>query len=49
MSYYPELDNHFRSKVKVVPDLSNSATKKELKHSIGVDTFDLAAKRILLP
>ena len=30
MSYYPELDSDIRDKVKVVLDLSNYATKKEL-------------------
>ena len=28
MRYYPEPDSHIRDKVKVVPDLSNYATKK---------------------
>ena len=45
MSYYPELDIHIRDKVKVVLDLSNCATKKELDHAAGVDTPDLAAKK----
>ena len=44
MSYYPEPDGHIRDKVKIVLDLSNYATKKELDHAIGVDTSDLAAK-----
>ena len=30
MSYYPEPDSHIRDKVKVVLDLSNYATKKNL-------------------
>ena len=46
MSYYPELDIHIRDKAKVVLDLSNCATKKELDHAAGVDTPDLAAKKI---
>ena len=46
MSYYPEPDGHIRDKVKVVLDLSNCATKKD--HATNVDTFDLAAKKILL-
>ena len=41
MSYYPETDSHIRDKVKVVLDLPNYATKKELDD----DTFDLAAKK----
>ena len=50
MSYYPESepDSHIRDKVKVVPDFSNYATKKELDHSTGADTSDLAAKKTLL-
>ena len=36
---------HIRDKVKVVLDLSNYATKKELDHATGVDTSDLAAKK----
>ena len=43
MSYYPEPDSHIRDKVKVVLDLSNYATKKELYNAIG-DLADLAAK-----
>ena len=45
MSYYPEQDKHIRDKVKVVLDLSNYATKKELKHAAGIDTSDLAPKK----
>ena len=48
MSYYPEPDSEIRDKIKVVLDLSNYATKKELDHTTGVDTSDLAAKKILL-
>ena len=32
MSYYQEPDSHIGNKVKVVLDLSNCATKKELDH-----------------
>ena len=42
MSYYPEPDNH---KVKVILDLPNYATKKELEHTAGIDTSDLAATK----
>ena len=42
MIYYPEPDSHIRDKVKVVLDLSNYATKKELDYDI--DSYDLAAK-----
>ena len=45
MSYYSELDSHIRGKVKVVLDLPNYATKKELEHATGVDTSDQAAKK----
>ena len=45
MSYYPETDCHIQDKVKVVLDLSNYATKKELDYATGVDTSDLAAKK----
>ena len=42
MSYYPEPDGHIRDKVKVVLDLCNYATKKELEHATGVDKSNLA-------
>ena len=45
MSYYPEPDSHIRDKVKSVLHLSNYATKKELDHATGVDTFDLTAEK----
>ena len=48
MSYYPEPDSHIRDKVKVVLDLSNYVTKKELEHATCIDTSDLATKKILL-
>ena len=48
MSYYPGPDSHIRGKVKVVLNLSNYATEKELDYATGVDTYDLAAKKILL-
>ena len=48
MSYYPEPNSHIRDKVEVVLDLWNYATKKELDHFTGVDTSDLAAKKMLL-
>ena len=40
MGYYPKPDVHIRDKFKIVLDLSNYATKKELDHAIGVDTSD---------
>ena len=48
MSYYPEPESCIRDKIKVVLDLTNYATKKELDHGTGVDTSDLAPKKILL-
>ena len=45
MSYYPKPKSHIREKVKVVLDLSNYATKKELEHATSVDKSDLAAKK----
>ena len=48
MSYYPEPDIHIRDKVKVVLDLSNHSTKKEIDHATGIDTSELATKNILL-
>ena len=47
MNYYPRPDNHIRYKFKVVLDLSNQATKKQLDHATGVDASDSAAKREL--
>ena len=35
MSCYPEPDSHIRNKIKVVLQLSNYATKKELGHVTG--------------
>ena len=43
MSYFTELHNYVRDKVKVVLNLSNFATKKELDHATGIDTCELAA------
>ena len=34
MSYHPESDGHIRDKAKVVLDLANCATKKELDYTI---------------
>ena len=45
MSYFPKPDSHIRDKVKVILDLSNYATKKELDHARRADTSDLAAKK----
>ena len=45
MSYYPEPEIYIRDKVKVVLNLENYSTKKELDHATGIDTSDLAAKK----
>ena len=45
MNYYAESDSHIRDKVKVVLDLSNYESKKELGHATGVDTSDVADKK----
>ena len=45
MNYYPEADSQIRGKVKVVLDLSNYATKKELGHATGAGTSYLAVKK----
>ena len=45
MSYFTEPNSHIRGKLKVVLHLSNYATKKELDHTTGVVTSDLAAKK----
>ena len=47
MSSYSEPESRIRDKVKVVLDLSNYATKKELDHVTGINTSDLAAKKDL--
>ena len=44
MSFHSEPSSHIRDKVKVVLDLSNYATKKELTNAAGVDTSNLAAE-----
>ena len=42
MSYYPEIDNDIRDKVKVVLDLTNYI------NACSIDTSDLAAKKDLI-
>ena len=41
MGHYPELDSHIKYKVKVVLNVSNYATKKELNDVSGVNTTNL--------
>ena len=45
MSYYPEKDSHINDKVQVQQDLSNYATKKELKDATGIDTSNSTDKK----
>ena len=40
MNYYPEPGSLVRDKLKVVLDMSNYATKKELDHTTDADTFE---------
>ena len=48
MNYSPEQGSHIKNKVKVVLELSNYATMREIEHATGVDTSDLGSKKILL-
>ena len=45
MSYDPEPDSHVKDRVKVVLNVSNQATKKELDHATCVDTSYSATKK----
>ena len=45
MSYYPEPDSHIKDKVKVVIELSNYATKKEVEHATDIEGSNLATKK----
>ena len=42
MNHYTEPDSQGRNKIKVQLDLSNYATKSEVKKATGVDTSDYA-------
>ena len=46
MVYYSEPDNYGRTKIKVELDLSNYATKPEVKKATGVDTSNFRKKLI---
>ena len=39
MGCYPEPHSHIRDKIKVVFDLLNYVTKKELLHALGFDNL----------
>ena len=45
MSYYPKPGSHIRDKAKIVLEMSNCGSKKEIDHVTGVDTSELAAKK----
>ena len=45
MSYYPEPDSHITDKLKVLRDLSNRATEKEVEHTTDVDASGVVAKK----
>ena len=42
MCFYPEPNSYSRSRIKVKLDLSNYATKSEVKKAAGVDTSEFA-------
>ena len=44
MSYFPELHALSKNKIKVELDLSNYATKSNLKNATGVDKLKFAKK-----
>ena len=44
MSYFPEPCSDSKNKIKVKLDLSNSATKTDLKGVTGIDTRKFAKK-----
>ena len=43
-SWYPESGSYGRNMIKVELDLSNNATKSDLKGAAGIDTSQLAKK-----
>ena len=49
MSYYPESDSYIREKLKIVLDLSDYTSKKELDHAIWVHRCDLGVKHDFIP
>ena len=44
--YFPE-PNPLRARLKIELDLSNYATKTDLKYAIGVDTSSFAKKKLI--
>ena len=47
-SYFPEPYNRSRNKIKVELDLSNYATRSDLKNAAGVDTSKFVKKLVQL-
>ena len=45
-SYFPEPYNRSRNKIKVELDLSNYATRSDLKNAAGVDTSKFVKKLV---
>ena len=48
MSFLPELRTHSKNKIEIELDLSNYATKSDLKIATGVNTLDFAKKTDLV-
>ena len=48
MTYYPRRVSHIGDKIKVVLDLTNYAAKLGLEHATGVDSPDLAVKKVFV-
>ena len=44
MSYFPEPHAHSKNKMEIEIDLSNYATKSDLKNATGVDISDFVKK-----
>ena len=44
MSYFPEPHTHSKSRIELELDLSDDATKSDLKNTTGFDTSDFAKK-----
>ena len=44
MNYFPDSHTHSKNKIAVDWDLSNYATKSDLKNATGINTSDFAKK-----
>ena len=47
MVSFPEPHTHSKNKIETELDLSNYATKSDLKKETGVDTSDFAKKKLI--